>query len=226
MKIVAGHQPNYLPYLGFFDKLKKCDLFFVADNVHFERQGFTNRNRIKISNGVKWLTVPTEHCGCSMPINEIKIANKSNPNWRRQHWLTLKQNYCKAPFWKQYCDFFERAYSQEWFLLVDLNLYLLKTMMRFFEIETPLVLLSSLRVSGERNDLVLAACKAMGADVYLSGIGAREYLRIETFEKEGIKVIFQDFQHPKYNQLHGDFATNLSAIDYLFNTGGTMFHEE
>lgn len=223
---VAGHQPNYLPWLGFFDKMSRSDVFIIEDNVQFEQQGFTNRNRIKTTHGARWFTVPKEHVGRPTLINEVRIANKTEPDWAKRHWLTLKCNYGGAPFWKKYCDFFEDTYKREWVMLIDLNMHLIKEMMRFFGIDRPLKMASSLGVSGRKSELVLAQCKAVGATEQLAGIGARDYLDVKRFEEEGIKLIFQDFQHPVYPQLHGgNFLPNLSAIDYLFCVGGEGFNK-
>ena len=131
--IVAGHQPNYLPWLGFFDKIRRCDLFIIEDNVQYEQQGFTNRNRIKTPDGAKWLTVPIEHVGGPMLINEVKISKKAEPDWAKRHWHSLKHHYSRAPFWKEYCGFFEQTYAKEWTMLFDLNLYLIRGIMRIFE---------------------------------------------------------------------------------------------
>jgi hypothetical protein len=220
--ISAGHQPNYLPWLGFFDKMSKCDIFIIEDNVQFTHNGFINRNRIKTFNGVDWLTVPIEHFGRPLPINEIVIANKSERDWAYRHWMSLKFSYYKAPFWKTYCDFFEQTFSQKWTMLIDLNMHLIKGLMSFFNIDKPLVMASSLGVSGKKSELILTQCKAVGANVQLSGIGGRDYLDIKRFEAEGVKVVFQDFHYPTYPQLHGEFVPDLSVVDYLFCVGGTM----
>jgi hypothetical protein len=98
LMVAAGHQPNYLPWLGFFDKIRRSNIFIIEDNVQFERQGFTNRNRILTADGVRWLTVPIEHTDRDLLINEVHIANKADPSWRRKHWLTIKHSYCKALF--------------------------------------------------------------------------------------------------------------------------------
>lgn len=198
----------------------QCDIFIIEDNVQFERQGFQNRNRLKTSDGVRWLTVPIEHVGKSMPISEITIANAAEPHWAERHWLTFRHNYAGAPFWEKFEGFFEQTYSQQWIRLMDLNMYLIRGLMKFLKIEKPLVMASSLKASGKKSDLVLAQCKALGATVHLAGIGARDYLDLESFKKEGIKVVFQEFEHPVYQQLYGPFVPNLSVVDYLFCTGG------
>jgi hypothetical protein len=222
--ISSGHQPNYLPWLGFFDKMLQCDVFLIADNVQFADRDFQNRNKVKTFDGVRWLTVPIEHVGKPLLINEVRIANAEN--WAGQHWGTFKSNYSRAPFWEKYCDFFEQTYSQKWTMLIDLNMHIMRGLMRFLNIEKPLVMASSLGVSGKGSELVLAQCKVLGANVHLSGIGGRNYLNLKRFEAEGIKVVFQDFQYPVYPQLHGEFVPNLSVVDYLFCTGGKSWRTE
>ncbi len=199
--------------------MRRCDVFIIEDSIQYEQQGFTNRNRIKTPNGAKWLTVPVEHVGSPLRINEVNISNKAEPDWAKRHWLTLKHNYCKAEFWTKFSDFFEQTYNQQWTRLLDLNMHLIKGIMTFLSIETPMVMASSLGVCEKKSDAVLAKCKAVRADTQLAGIGAKEYLDLRQFEKEGIKVVFQDFRYPAYRQLHGDFVPNLSAIDYLFCAG-------
>jgi hypothetical protein len=217
--IVAGHQPNYLPYLGFFDKMRRVDIFIIEDNVQFERQGFTNRNRILTSDGVRWLSVPIEHANKPLLINEVKIANKGEPNWGRKHWLTLKHGYCKAPYWNEFSGFFEETYEREWDLLIDLNMHLIKGIMGFLKIDKPLVLSSSLHAQGKKTDLIVAQCKELGADMQLAGNGCKGYIEKELFEQQGIALKFQDFSHPIYPQSSGEFVPNLSVVDYLFCTG-------
>ena len=220
MLILAGHQPNYLPWLGFFEKMRGCDVFIIEDNIQFEHQGFTNRNRIKTTSGAKWLTVPIAHMGHPMQINEVRICTQED--WAERHWLSIKYHYCRAPFWKEYCDFFEQAYNQEWTLLIDLNMHLIKGIMRMLHIEKPVVMSSSLQVSGKKSEGVLAQCKELQADILLSGTGAKNYIDIKRFEEEGVKVFFYDFRYPRYQQLHGEFVPNLSVVDYLFCTGGNL----
>ncbi|MGD0451250.1 MAG: WbqC family protein [Candidatus Bathyarchaeia archaeon] len=218
--IVAGHQPNYLPWLGFFDKMRGCDLFIVEDSVFLETKGFTARNKIKGSQGNFWLTVPTEHVGWQVPINEVRIACKGKSDWSKQHYLSMKYSYCKAPYWKDYQDFFEQSYKLEWIKFVELSMHFITAIKRFLNIKTPIVMASSLAASGTKSDLIIAQCKEVGATTYLSGIGAKDYLEVGKFEEQGIDVVFQSFEHPVYQQLYGEFVPNLSVVDYLFNTGG------
>jgi hypothetical protein len=226
MLVTAGHQPNYLPWLGFFDKMAKCDIFIIEDNLLYEHNGYVNRNRIKTAQGAKWLTVPVKHAGHQLPINQVKIANTGESDWATRHWLTLKHNYIKAPYWNKYKDFFEETYSRRWDLLINLNMHLIWGLMRFLNVETPLVMASNIEACGKKSDLILSQCKAVNADVQLSGTGARNYLQVDRFEEDGIKVVFQDFKYPQYLQLQGGFIPNLSVVDYLFCTGESLPNEK
>ena len=217
--IVAGHQPNYLPWLGFFDKIRRSDIFIIEDTVQFERQGFTNRNRILTVDGVRWLSVPIEHENKSLPINKVKIANKSEPDWGHRHWLTIKHSYAKAPYFWKYADFFEDTYTRKWNLLIDLNMYLIHSIMGFLKIDKPLVLASTLGVKGKKTELIVAQCKKVGADIQLAGEGCKNYIDKDLFQKEGIQLVFQGFQQPTYKQVDGGFTPNLSIVDYLFCNG-------
>jgi hypothetical protein len=218
--IYSGHQPNYLPHLGLFDKMAQCDIFVIQDTVQYERHDFQNRNLIKTANGAKWLTVPVEHIGKPLAIKEVKIAKRLELEWGDQHWRILKFNYQQAPYWKRYCDFFDETYHRKWDSLLDLNLHLIKGLMLFLKIDTPLVMASSLNAPGKASEFIIAQCKSVGADVYLSGIGGHNYLDLSLFEKSQIKVVFQNFSYPVYTQLHGEFISKLSVVDYLFCNGG------
>lgn len=218
---MAGHQPNYLPWLGFFDKMQKSDVFVIEDNIQLETREFTNRNRIKEQKTSTWLTVPIEDAWKRQLINQVRICHGAQADWAKNHWLNLKYHYCRAPFWSKYSDFFEQTYNRDWTMLIDLNVHLIKGIRSFLGINTPLVMASSLGAAGKKSDLVLAQCKAIGANVHLAGNGEKDYLNIEKFSKEGIKVVFQNFEHPVYRQVHGEFIPNLSVVDYLFCTGGS-----
>ena len=139
---MVGHQPNYLPWLGFFDKMRSSDLFIIEDSVLLETDGFVRRNAIKGCHGLIWLTVPEERVGNQIPINKVKISTHDRSGWKKKHWLSIKYSFCKAPFWLEYKDFFEQTYSKEWYTLLDLNMHLIKGMRSFLGIETQCVLLN------------------------------------------------------------------------------------
>ena len=221
--IVSGHQPNYLPWLGFFDKMQRSNLFIIEDNVQFENRGFTNRVQIKQQSEPRWLTVPVEGGNKKKAINEIKISRKGELDWARRHWLSIKYHYSKAPFWDTYSSFFEDAYKRSWERLIDLNLHLINGLKSFFGIETPLIFASKLKAKGHKSDLILTQCKILNTPVFLAGAGSRDYIDVESFKEQNVTLLFQEFKHPIYKQVHGQFIPKLSAIDFLFCCGGNSF---
>ncbi len=215
--IMAAHQPDYLPWLGYFDKMRRSDVFIIQDIVQFEYHGFTNRNRFKTKDGAVWLTVPVKASTRHQAIMDVEIMD--DKKWARRHWGLIQSNYAKAPYFKQYQNFFKSTYERSWQKLADLNIHLIKGIMDIFGIDRRLVIASSLDVRGNKNDLLIRQCKTVGADTYLSGAGGRAYVDVQMFRDAGIEVMFQDFKYPIYTQLHGDYVPNLSVTDYLFNAG-------
>lgn len=218
--IVTIHQPEYLPWLGFFDRIAKADLFVVLDQVQFQR-GFINRNKIKTPTGWQWLTVPIIHEFHRKSINQVEIDNQIT-DWKRSHWAGLVHNYSKAPYFGEYSDFFKDVFERDWKLLAELDIYLIKNLMNLLGLKTSLKKSSSLNVGGKSTELLINICKEVGADTYLSGEGGKRYMDMKRFEEEGIKVLFQEFNHPKYPQAfekEAGFIPNLSIVDLLFNCG-------
>jgi len=216
--IVSIHQPEYLPWMGYFDKIARSDIFVILDNVQFQVNGIQNRVRIKNANGWQWLTVPVLR-KFSQRINEVKIDNSKK--WNKKHWHSILANYSKTPHFKKYYDFFESMYRKEWVRLVELNIFGIKNIMEFLGIKTRIEIASNLDVTGEKNELLINICKVLDADVYISGEGALSYLDIKKFQKEGINVKIRSYNHPIYPQQFEkpDFKKFMSVIDLLFNCG-------
>ncbi len=212
-------QPGYLPWLGFFEQLHKSDIFIIYDDVQYDKNSWRNRNRIKTAAGAIWLTVPALVKFMGKPlINEIKIDNRSN--WRKKHLSSLKLNYAKAPFFRQYINIFEEVYSREWEQLIDIDLCLIVKLAGSLGIDTKKIRRSSeLKPQGDRNGRLISLCKMLEADIFYEGASGKNYIEEPRFEKEGIKVIFQDYKHPVYSQLYGGFIPYLSVVDLLFNCG-------
>lgn len=213
---IAIHQPEYLPWPGFFNKMLGCDTYVVLDTVEFSRGGFQNRNRIKLRGKAKWLTIPIS--GSTMiPINEIKIDNSKT--WQRTHLDTLKQAYGKSRFFGELADFLNDIYARPFEKLVDANLAVIKYFMNFFGIKRNLVLSSEINPGGRRTDLLIDICRKLGADAYLSGIGGKNYLERDKFQEAEIKLMFQNFTPTQYPQSDGEFIPYLSVLDLIFNCG-------
>ncbi len=220
---VAIHQPQYLPWLGYFDKIDQADVFVLLDDVQFKKNEWQNRNRIKTATGWQWLTVPVLHRSAQR-ISEVTI-NPTVP-WSRKHLQALTSNYGSAPFFDPHRPFFEEIYAREWTLLLDLNLATITYLAEALKIRAKLVLASSLPVPPEfeATDRLVAICQAVGADTYLSGVGGKEYLDMSRFDEAGIRVLFQAFQTRPYPQRFGAFVPDLSVVDLLFNCNGDSLH--
>ncbi len=217
MKITI-HQPEYLPWLGFFDKVRQCELLVLLDHVPFTKNYFQNRNRIRGAEGPIWMTVPVKTKGkFNQPIREVEIDNV-NP-WKRKNLNTLLQNYRKTPFFDRYVPFFTDLYQKEWRFLSELNETCIRYLLEQLEINVKLIRSSTLNIQGGKSDLVLDICKKTGADFYLSGISGKEYLNDPSFREAEIKVQYQEFHHPIYSQLHEPFIPCMSVVDLLFNHG-------
>ena len=217
--IVSINQPAYLPWLGYFDRIARSDVHIVLDHVQFEKNSFTNRNKIRTKTDWQWLTVPVKTKGKfgALAINELTI--NSDIRWAAKHWAALQNHYAKAPYFSQYKDFFEATYAQPWHLLNDLVRETTSCLLSAFGIRTPVLFSSDLNVAGKKDELVLNVCKAVGATHYLSGPLGRDYLREEYFEQAGIAMCYHDYRHPNYTQLYPGFEAYMSGIDVLFNHG-------
>lgn len=213
---VAIHQPNYIPWIGFFDKMDKVDKFILLDTAIHSKSGFTNRNKIKTPQGPYWLTVPIT--AKEIPINEIKIDNKQN--WKRQHWKMIESNYKKSKHWNDLKDGFAEIYLADWEKIVDLNVALILHIKTLLRINTDIILESELQENfGNGNTRNLNIVKHLKGSVYLSGTGAKTYNDEKEFSENNIMLIYQQFKHPIYEQRWGEFISNLSIIDLLFHCG-------
>jgi hypothetical protein len=217
--IIGILQPGYLPWLGFFEQLYRSDVFVIYDDVQYDKEGWRNRNRIKTVNGIQWLTVPVRLKFSDHPlITEVRINNEVN--WQKKHLSSIKQNYGRAPFFKDYEGLFEEAYSKHWEFLADLDLYLILKLAECLGIDGKRIFRSSrLPVKGERIERLVCLCKHFESDVFYEGKAGKTYIDERAFLTEGIRVEFQDYKHPVYNQLYGEFISHLSVIDLLFNHG-------
>ncbi len=216
--IVSIHQPMYLPWIGYFNKIANSDIFVILDDVEYSKNDWFNRNKIKTPTGEQWLTVPVIYKKNSVSlIKNVSIDN--NQSWNKKHLNSIKQNYSKASFYSEFIKFFEEIYLSNWNLLIDVNMKFLTFILKILELKTKIVFASQLEIQDKSTERLISICKNLGADTYLSGTGAKEYLATELFGKNNLKLIFQDFKYPEYKQLHGNFIGHLSVIDLLFNCG-------
>lgn len=223
-RVMSAHQPHLLPWLGYLHKVMEADVFVVVDHVQYERQNYQNRNRILTRSGPQWVIAPVHQVSRAELIVDKRINNQKDgrTTWGQKAFRTLECAYGKAAFFDRYAPGLEEILTRPWIRLVDLDLALLRWHMEAFEIETPIVLSSSLKPQGSKSEMIISMCKAVGAQSYLSGNGgSRSYLDLELFEREGLQVVWQQFQHPVYPQLGSPsgFVAGLAAVDLLFNCG-------
>lgn len=218
-RVAVIHQPDFLPYLGFFHRLLHADIFVILDHVQFvsSSRGWTHRDKIKTSRGAQWLTVAVEKCPRDTPINEVRLSKQVN--WRQANLNLLMENYRRAPHFDEIFTHVETLYASAQERLVDFNLRSIELLMELLGIDIKTVLSSDLSPVGRKNELLLNLLGKIGATTYLSGVGAKDYLDPELFSRSGIEVIWQQFQHPVYPQIHGEFLSYLSSLDLLFNCG-------
>jgi hypothetical protein len=211
------HQPDFLPYLGFFHRFLHANLYVALDVVQFSRRSWHNRDTIKSPRGQTWVTVPIQKADYNAKINEILLSDASD--WRNEHLNFLKENYKKAKYFSQIFPRIEKLYAFQCAKMMDFNLESIKLLLNLFNIDIDILLASSLHPLGKSNELLVDILNKANCDTYLSGLGAKAYYDPAPFEKSNIKVVWQEFAHPEYPQLYGPFIPNLSAIDLFFNCG-------
>lgn len=217
--IVGIHQPHYLPWLRYFEKIARSDVFIVLDDVQYEKNGFQNRNKIKTPQGPTLLTVPVLK-PTLRPIREIETDNKTG--WAEKHRRALEMNYRKAPFFEQYWPELSELYAQPWSHLAALNQAMIALFVRQLGIQTRLVNSSQIETTGASTDRLAELCRAVGGTEYLSGAYAvQAYLDPATLENAGIRLAFQEWSAPTYSQLYpaAGFVPDLAIVDLLFNEG-------
>ena len=211
-------QPGYLPWLGFFEQVHRCDVFVLYDDVQFEKGSWRNRNRIKTPNGPQWLTVPVLVKGQGFPLIKDVVINSSVP-WQKKHIKAITQNYSKAPFFSDYAEGLFQILDRSWKSLIDLDLELIYWLVEQLGISTTMVLASGLGVPGSNVQRLINMIQSLGGNHFYEGSAGKNYIDVRLFEEAGISATFQEYDHPGYPQLHGDFISHLSVIDLLFNCG-------
>lgn len=219
-KTVVIHQPDFVPYLGFFHRFLHADYFIALDHVQFvngSSRAWTHRDKIKTAQGEKWLTVSVKKAPRDTAINQIELSTEID--WRQDNLRLLEQSYRKAPFYAALMPQIERLYSAPHYTLRDFNMASIEMLMDMLDVCLPWAYSSSLNPQGTKNELLADLLKKVPATHYLSGVGAKDYFDSEPFEEAGIEVVWQDFSHPVYSQQFGNFLPYLSALDLLFNQG-------
>lgn len=216
MTLICIRQPGYMPYLGFFKKIQTSDLFVYFDDAQYAIRAWDNRNKIYTNKGPVWISVPVSH-PFKKKLNEVEINN--DLKWKEEHSAIIKLHYEKCPYFTSYWNDVHKIIMSDWKKLVDLNIALIEYFNTVLEINTKTIRSSELNIDATSSEKLLQICKRLNADTYLSGIMGREYIDEKIFAENGIKIIFENFVHPQYDQIHGNFIPNMAIIDLLFNEG-------
>lgn len=216
---VAIIQSNYIPWRGYFDIINSVDAFVLLDDVQFTRRDWRNRNQIKTAQGLQWLTIPVDVKGqFDVKIKDVTVANA---DWAPDHWNKISQAYRKASHFATYRDAFEDAYlncTENY--LSQINFRFLQLINSILEIKTPIYWSHDFSVSTDKSQRLLDICLQLKATTYVSGPAAKDYLQTDRFEVADVNVEWMSYDgYRSYEQLHGDFVPNVSAIDLIFNEG-------
>ena len=219
---VSIHQPNYLPWLGFFNKVNKSDTYVVFDDVQYPRgKDWANRNQIKTSNGKLWLTIPVIGKSEFRKWKDIEI---NNDGWNRKHITNINNFYRKSKYFDLYYSDIEKFYNKSYDKLIDLNVDLIKYFCKVLDIDTDIVYSSEICGDKEFNNglkKIIHILEELDTAEYItgSGAGSERYVIEDEFESRNIQLKWNEYEHPTYNQLYGEFESHLAIIDLLFNHG-------
>jgi len=220
MKRIAVLQSNYIPWKGYFDIIRSVDEFIIYDDTQYTKRDWRNRNLIKTRQGLKWLTIPVKVKGrFTQTVNETRISNNK---WAEKHWKAITYHYNKARYFNNYKDIFERAYKKASGLeyLSQVNLLFITVINQILGIETKISDSTEYVLEGDKNQKIISFCRQTGADTYITGPSAKNYLREELFIEAGIELEYFNYEgYSEYDQLFGSFLHNVSIIDLIFSTG-------
>jgi len=209
-------QPNYLPWKGYFDIINDVDVFVFLDDVQYTKNDWRNRNRIKTSKGTEWITVPVLG-GIHQKIFETPIDYSKK--WEKKHKNTLHANYAASEYYESYSSDIYEIYSKKYDSISQLSICTIKKICQLLEIDTKFLYSSDLDTKGKKEDKVIEICSMIGANEYISGPTAKNYIHNEKFENAGIDLYYKDYSYPEYPQLWGEFNPFVSIVDTLFNCG-------
>ncbi len=215
--LLTAHQPNYLPYPGFFQKVASADEFLIVDTTQFVKRGpfgWIHRNKIGTPNGPIWLTLPVLTKGrFDQRICEVELDPRRD--WAKKHWKSLEWNYSQSPHWEQFSPGLKKIYQRSWSHLSPLTTEIIRWFFNVLEIDLPFHLASDLKADGVATDYILAFCRELGATEFLSGIHGRDYLEVDRFTSENIKLHFQEYSPPIYSVPGRSVLENLSMLDAI-----------
>ena len=211
---VAIHQSQYHPWINYYIKIAKADIFIFLDEVQFQKNGLQNRNKIKTLSGEKWITIPVKQ-SMSQKISEVESQGIL---WKKKHYNSITQNYKNSVL--IFNDLYGKMYQNNVTNLSNINRNIIESTCKYFGIDTEIISQSELKTEGKKSDLIIDICKKLKCDTYISGPGAISYLEKENFKRNNIDIIVHENITLKYDQNHRDigFIPNLSSLDFILST--------
>ena len=219
--LVGVHQPNFLPWLGYFAKIAKSDTFVIYDSAQFAKTGGTWTNRVKLlMNGAgNWATMPVVRAYHGTRRTDEMLIDDTSP-WRSKLLKTIRQSYAKAPFFTETLRLVESLVELPETNIARFNEHGIRAVMQQLGLTTPLMKSSEMNVEGSATEALIAIVTRAGGTAYLSGDGATGYQENEKFEAAGLGLEKLNFAHPTYPQgSNGEFVPGLSVIDALMWIG-------
>jgi hypothetical protein len=215
--IVAVHQPNYLPWLGYFAKIAAADIFVFLDDVQFSKGSYTNRVQIARNGAAAWLSVPVRYA-FGAQVGAIEIADA---DFRRAHLESLKQCYRRAGAFETVFGELSAWMDKPGPLLAPFNARLVEAIASRLGLRTKFLASSALGVPRGEADERLAEIvhRLAPGGTYLSGSGGGNYQSEEAFSRKGVALRYSPFRPAPYSQSAHDFIPGLSIIDALFHLG-------
>lgn len=214
-------QPSYIPWRGYFDQIRRADLFIFYDDIQYDKHGWRNRNQIKTHQGKQWLTVPVHTKGVTQGvlIKDIRI-DWSKP-WAKSHLKSLTISYSKAPYFKRYLPLLDEIYQRRDEFLADFTVEISMRFARELGFASARFMRSSelSNVEGQKTDRVINVLKRVGATHYICGPSASSYMEPEKFDAAGITFEYMEYNYPEYPQMYPPYDPYVSILDLLFMTG-------
>lgn len=214
---VGIHQPNYIPWIGYFYKIYKSEIFVFLDDVQYEKNGFSDRNSIKTPQGKCYLKIPVELPNSKSSYNNVRIKNELG--WKEKHLKTLSMNYKKSCYYNEIYSDLEKFYYNDYEELSTFNIQLIKCICSKLNINRTFLLSSELNTSGVSTERLINIISQCNGTTYVSGLGGKNYQDELLFEKNKINIEYLNIELMSYKQLWGEFTPNLSVLDLLFNLG-------
>ena len=218
MKTVAVLQSNYIPWKGYFDLIHDANQFVFYDDLQYTKNDWRNRNKIKTPKGVEWITIPVGTDKHRL-ICEVEIKDVS---WQMKHWETIRHHYGKSPYFAHYKALFTDVYlGRQWVNLSALNQYLIRTISSdLLNIQTEFLDSREYDLTGQKLERLLGMVIKTGAERYITGPAAKEYIDASRFATAGIELVWKDYSgYPEYPQRFPPFEHGVSILDLLFNVG-------